>query len=134
MAPWHFTEHYVRLRNSCCVPVCTGEDIYLKENFAPLLTAGGVSVIHPDVLTAGGMLETKKIGEMAHDCGVAEPSTWRKAHRRHGRRTRRRHYAQVLAVEFHSVDVPYWQDIVNGLPKPLIQNGFITMPDAPGLA
>lgn len=39
----------------------------------------------------------------------------------------------VLAVEFHSVDVPWWSDMVNGLPKPLIKDGFIEVPTAPGL-
>ena len=39
----------------------------------------------------------------------------------------------VLALEFHSVDVPWWQDMVNGLPKPLIQNGYIQVPNTPGL-
>ena len=61
VAPWHYTDHYVRLRNSTTVPICTGEDIYLKEEFAKLMSAGGVSVIHPDVLTAGGMLKPKKL-------------------------------------------------------------------------
>ena len=64
-APWHYTDHYVRLRNSTTMPICTGEDIYCKEGFEKLMKAGGVSVIHPDVLTAGGMLETKKIGDLA---------------------------------------------------------------------
>ena len=39
----------------------------------------------------------------------------------------------VLALEYHSVDVPWWSDMVNGLPNPLIENGFIKVPDAPGL-
>ncbi len=60
MVPWQYTEQYVRLRNATTIPVCTGEDIYLSENFEPLLKAGGVSVIHPDVLTVGGILELKK--------------------------------------------------------------------------
>ena len=46
LIPWQLTDQYVRLRNSCAVPICTGEDIYLKENFRPLLEKGGVSVIH----------------------------------------------------------------------------------------
>ena len=46
------------------------EDIYLKENFMPLIDAGGVSVIHPDLLTAGGMLRAK-IGDYANEHGVA---------------------------------------------------------------
>ena len=55
----------------CAVPICTGEDIYLKENFRPLLEKGGVSVIHPDILTSGGILENKKIGDLAQEYGVA---------------------------------------------------------------
>ncbi|NCC35973.1 MAG: hypothetical protein EOM24_28750, partial [Chloroflexia bacterium] len=54
-----------------CIPVATGEDIYLLENFQPLVRSGGVSVIHPDVLTAGGILETKHIGDFAYEHGVA---------------------------------------------------------------
>ena len=39
----------------------------------------------------------------------------------------------VLALEYHSVDIPWWSDMVNGLPHPLIKNGFIKVPEAPGL-
>ena len=53
------------------MPICTGEDIYLHENFEPLMKAGGVSVIHPDTLTVGGMLEMKKLGDMCEKYGVA---------------------------------------------------------------
>ena len=85
MVPWMYTDQYVRLRNSTTIPVCTGEDIYLKESFRPLIEQGGVSVIHPDILTCGGALELKKIADMA------------------------------------------------GIPKPLFQNGFIQVPEKPGL-
>lgn len=134
LAPWHYTQHYVRLRNSTTVPIATGEDIYLKENYEPLMKAGGVSLIHPDVLTTGGMLETKKIGDMAYDYGVAvalhmaESPIGAMAAVHVGAAL-----PQLMCMEYHSVDVPHWQDIVNGLPKPLIQNGYITVPDAPGL-
>lgn len=80
------------------------------------------------------MLETKKIGELAYEKGVmvalhmAESPIGAMA---------AVHVAaampQVMAMEFHSVDVPYWQDIVYGLPTPLIQDGFITVPNTPGL-
>ena len=68
--PWQYTEQYRQLQEATSVPICTGEDIYLKENFEPLLEAG-ISVIHPDLLTSGGILETKKIGDMAQEHGVA---------------------------------------------------------------
>ena len=65
MVPWMYTDQYVCLRNSTTIPVCTGEDIYLKESFRPLIEQGGVSVIHPDILTCGGALELKKIAAQA---------------------------------------------------------------------
>ncbi|WP_274653439.1 mandelate racemase/muconate lactonizing enzyme family protein [Paenibacillus humicola] len=135
MVPWQYTDQYVRLSRAVSTPICTGEDIYLKENFRPLLEAGGVSVIHPDVLSTGGILETKKIGDMAQEHGVAmaihmaeSPIACLAAV----------HAAAAtenfLALEFHSVDVDWWDDIViSKLPKPLVNNGFITVPDAPGL-
>jgi gluconate/galactonate dehydratase len=134
LIPWQYTDQYVRLSNSCSTPICTGEDIYLKENFRPLVENRGVSVIHPDVLTTGGILETKKIGDMAQDYGVAMAI--------HMAETPIACMAAVhvaaatenfLALENHSVDVPWWSDLVNGLPKPIIQKGFIDLPAGPGL-
>ena len=134
MVPWQYTEQYVRLAHSCKTPICTGEDIYLKENFGPLLESGGVSVIHPDLLTCGGILELKKIGDMAQDHSVAMAV----------------HMAEspiacmacvhacaatenFVVLENHSVDHPWWNELVTGLPNPIIQNGFIEVPDTPGL-
>lgn len=134
MIPWQLTDQYVRLRNSTTTPICTGEDIYLKENFRPLLEKGGVSVIHPDVLTSGGILENKKIGDMAQEYGVAMAV--------HMAESPIACMAAVhsiaatenfLALEIHSVDVPWWEDIVFGLPKPLLKDGYIEVPDKPGL-
>ena len=133
VVPWQHTEHYRQLQQATSVPICTGEDIYLKEGFEPLLKAG-ISVIHPDLLTTGGIYETKKIGDMAQDHGVAmaihmaeSPIAAMAA----------AHVAvateNFLALEYHSVDVPWWDDIQIGLPKPLVKDGFITVTDRPGL-
>ncbi|MDX8464026.1 enolase C-terminal domain-like protein, partial [Mesorhizobium humile] len=35
--PWQYTEQYRQLQQATSVPICTGEDIYLKEAFEPLL-------------------------------------------------------------------------------------------------
>ncbi|MFA6845029.1 MAG: mandelate racemase/muconate lactonizing enzyme family protein [Sphaerochaetaceae bacterium] len=134
MVPWMYTDQYVRMRNSTSVPICTGEDLYLKEQFETLMKAGGVSIIHPDILSCGGALELKKIGNLAGQYGVAvaihmaeSPIACMAAV----------HVAAamqyVLAIEFHSVKIPWWQDMVNGLPKPFIKEGFIEVPDTPGL-
>jgi L-alanine-DL-glutamate epimerase-like enolase superfamily enzyme len=134
MLPWQYTEQYVRLAHSCSTPICTGEDIYLKENFQPLLQAGGVGIIHPDILTAGGILETKKIGDLAQEYGVAmaihmaeSPIACLAA----------AHCAAAtenfLALEFHSVDVHWWENIVKSPPGPIVRQGFIDVPERPGL-
>ena len=134
MIPWQFTDQFVRLSQSVTTPICTGEDIYLKEGFLPLLEAHAVSVIHPDLATSGGILETKKIGDMAQDYGVAMAM----------------HFAgspisflanihcaaateNFYVLENHSVDLPWWDDLIDGIEKPLIQDGFARVPEAPGL-
>ncbi|OEO30066.1 mandelate racemase [Devosia insulae DS-56] len=131
--PWQHAESYRRLQEATSVPICTGEDIYLKEGFEPLFNAG-ISVIHPDILTTGGILETKKIGDAAQDHGIAmaihmaeSPIAAIAA----------AHIATAtenfLALEYHSVDVPWWDDIVTGFDGPIVRNGFIELSDKPGL-
>ena len=131
--PWQYTEQYRQLQQATSVPICTGEDIYLKEGFEPLLRSG-IAVIHPDLLTAGGIYETKKIGDAAQDHGIAmaihmaeSPIAAMAA----------AHVAvateNFMALEYHSVDVPWWDDIAIGLPGPIVRDGFITVTDKPGL-
>ena len=38
-----------------------------------------------------------------------------------------------LALENHSLDVPWWSDMVEGVEKPIVNHGWITVPDKPGL-
>ena len=133
MVPWIYPDQLARLRSATTIPVCTGEDIYLKEGFAELFKKQAVSVIHPDILTCGGALELKKIADMADENGVAVAihmaespiaalAAVHTAAAMHN----------VLAMELHSVDIPWWQDLVNGPQKPFVKDGFITVPDAPG--
>jgi len=116
------------------VPILTGEDIYLKEDFAKLVNARAVDIIHPDLATSGGILETKKIGDLAMEGGVAMAM--------HFAGTPVSFMANVhcaaatqnfLVLENHSLDVPWWDDLVSGIPKPIVKNGFVEVPERPGL-
>jgi L-alanine-DL-glutamate epimerase-like enolase superfamily enzyme len=69
--PWDYVDDYVRIRQSCKTPILTGEDIYLKEGFVPLFQKHAISICHPDLATAGGLLETKKIGDLAMEHGIS---------------------------------------------------------------
>jgi len=135
MIPWQFTDQYVRLSEAVSTPVCTGEDIYLKEGFADLFEKRAIAVVHPDLATSGGILETKKIGDAAQEHGVAMAM--------HTAMSPIAAMASVhcaaatenfLALENHSVDdLERWSSLVQGLPQPLIQDGYIQVPEAPGL-
>ena len=37
-----------------------------------------------------------------------------------------------LALEFHASDAPFWDDLVDGITKPAIQQGYIPVPRSPG--
>ena len=134
MIPWQLTEQWARLKTSVMTPVCTGEDIYLKEGFQPLLEAEAVSVIHPDLATSGGIMETKKIGDMAQDYGV--PMAMHCAGSPVGFLANIHCAAATenfYVLENHAVDLPWWDDLIDGIDKPLIVDGFAPVPEAPGL-
>ncbi len=134
MVPWQYTEQWVQLERRLKTPVCTGEDIYLKDGFMPLLQAGAVNVIHPDIATSGGILETKKIGDLAQEHGVSMAmhmagtpiSTMASVHCAAATEN-------FIALEHHFADVPFWNDFIEGVPKPIIQDGYIPVPEKPGL-
>ena len=134
VAPWQYTQQFLKLAQNTTVPVCTGEDIYLAENFEPLMASGAVSVVHPDMLTVGGAMEMKKVGALCEKYGVAmaihmaESPIGCMAAIHAAAATK-----NILAVEFHSSDCPKWNDLAIGIDNPLIQNGFARVPDAPGL-
>lgn len=130
--PWQQMKQYVRLANSTTTPIGTGEDIYLKEGFKPLLESGALAVVHPDVLTAGGIMETKKIGDLAEEHGaqmsihMAESPVACMAAVHVAAATR-----NFMSLEVHSVDVPWWGDLIR--PKLEVKDGYIDVPNAPGL-
>jgi L-alanine-DL-glutamate epimerase-like enolase superfamily enzyme len=92
-----------------------------------------VDIVHPDLATSGGILETKKIGDLCQEHGVPMAM--------HFAGTPISFMANVhcaaatenfLVLEHHSVDVPWWEDLVHG-DKPLADKGFAKVPDKPGL-
>jgi L-alanine-DL-glutamate epimerase-like enolase superfamily enzyme len=79
-------------------------------------------------------METHKIGEAAFDLGV--PMAMHYAGTPVGAMASVHCAAATenfLACENHSLDVPWWGDLVEGIEKPVINRGFIKVPDKPGL-
>jgi L-alanine-DL-glutamate epimerase-like enolase superfamily enzyme len=132
--PWQYTDMLKHITDNSPTPILTGEDIYLKEDFINLCEKHAVSKIHPDISTSGGILETHKIGEAAMELGV--PMAMHYAGTPVGALASVHCAAATenfLACENHSLDVPWWQDMVEGIEKPIINKGFIKAPDRPGL-
>jgi L-alanine-DL-glutamate epimerase-like enolase superfamily enzyme len=132
--PWQYTDMLAHITAESPTPILTGEDIYLKEEFIKLCERHAVSKIHPDISTSGGILETHKIGEAAMELGV--PMAMHYAGTPVGAMASVHCAAATenfLACENHSLDVPWWQDLVEGCEKPIINKGFITVSDKPGL-
>jgi L-alanine-DL-glutamate epimerase-like enolase superfamily enzyme len=134
MVPWQYTDLLKKIADAVDTPILTGEDIYLKEPFLELCRAHAVDIIHPDLATSGGILETKKIGDAAQELGVPMAM--------HFAGTPVSCMANVhcaaatenfLTLENHSVDVPWWGDLVDGIEKPIVNKGFIAVPEKPGL-
>ena len=132
--PWQYTEMLQHITAESPTPILTGEDIYLKEGFINLCEKHAVSKIHPDISTSGGILETHKIGERAMELGV--PMAMHYAGTPVGAMASvhcAAATANFLACENHSLDVPWWGDLVEGIDKPVINKGWIKVPDKPGL-
>jgi L-alanine-DL-glutamate epimerase-like enolase superfamily enzyme len=133
--PWTYTDLLKQISDQSPTPILTGEDIYLKEPFRVLCEKHAVSKIHPDLATSGGILETHKIGDMAEEYGVPMAM--------HFAGTPVSCMANVhcaaatqnfLALENHSLDVPWWSSMVQEYTKtPIVNHGWIEVPDRPGL-
>lgn len=51
-------------RLTCEIPIATGERLFQRHEFLPVLTAG-VSIVQPDVAHAGGISEVRRIASLA---------------------------------------------------------------------
>ncbi|RKD89214.1 galactonate dehydratase [Halopiger aswanensis] len=62
-----------RVAEATTVPIATGERLYTRWDFRPLLEADAVDIVQPDVSSAGGITETKKIADAAetYDASIA---------------------------------------------------------------
>jgi L-alanine-DL-glutamate epimerase-like enolase superfamily enzyme len=133
---WELTDQWKTMSEALETPLITGEDIYLLKNFKALIDTHAVDLIHPDLSTSGGLLETKRIGDYAEERGIAMAM--------HQAGTPISFMASVhcaaatqnfLALEHHSVDLPWWESLVKTTDgRQLITKGFANVPlSAPGL-
>ena len=115
------------------VPICSGENHYTRHGLRPMITTQAVNIVQPDIPKVGGLLEAKKIADLAdiyyipmaaHN--VSSPiGTLAACHTCASMRN-------FLILEFHAQDVPWWGDLILS-DEPLIQDGYVVLPAKPGL-
>jgi L-alanine-DL-glutamate epimerase-like enolase superfamily enzyme len=116
------------------VPIATGENLFLFDGFQDIIASHALSIVTPDLQKVGGLAVAQTIAQFAdaHTMPVAPHNisspvgTLAAAHFCVA-------IPNFLALEFHASAVPFWNDLVEGLPKPMIQNGYISVPEKPGL-
>lgn len=116
------------------VPTLNGEQGYLLDGLRKLIKKQAVDIIQPDLVTVGGMMETKRVADYAERHGIptvlhcAGSPVMFMANIHVAAAIR-----SFIAQEIHSLDIPFWRDLVTGLPDPFMEDGFVRVPDKPGL-
>lgn len=135
LIPWHYTDQWREITMSTTTPTQTGEDIFrLEGGFEDLITKRAVDIVHPDPNTAGGILETKRIGDFATKHGIgfmhhhaAGPVSFL------GCVHSAAATENFMWLEHHAVDKKDWENLVTGFDGPIVQDGYVTVPEKPGI-
>ena len=132
--PWWDVEANLRVTRAINVPTLNGENIYLWDGWREMIERRAIDIIHPDLLTAGGMLETTKIADYAERYGM--PTALHFAGSPIAFMANLHCAAAIpsfIALENHALDLAFWKDLVTGLPENLIEDGYVRVPEKPGL-
>jgi L-alanine-DL-glutamate epimerase-like enolase superfamily enzyme len=116
------------------IPIATGENLYLFQGFREILQMHAVGIVTPDLQKVGGLAVAAQIAQFADAQTI--PVAPHNISSPVGTLASAYFCAAIpnfLVLEFHASDVPFWNDLVEGVSKPIIQNGSIQLPDKPGL-
>jgi galactonate dehydratase len=121
------------VRERVNIPIATGERLYTKFPFAQIVEAHAADVLQPDIANAGGITELKKIAAIAEakhitmaPHNVCSPV---------GALAEMHLCASILNFEIQEYHAefytPHYFTVFDGFPRQ--QDGYVTVPDAPGL-
>ncbi|MDH5441976.1 MAG: mandelate racemase/muconate lactonizing enzyme family protein, partial [Candidatus Bathyarchaeota archaeon] len=67
MRPWFDVNGNLEITKAIDTPTLTGEDIFGLPGFCEIIDRRAVDIVHPDLATAGGIRETKRIADHAEE-------------------------------------------------------------------
>jgi L-alanine-DL-glutamate epimerase-like enolase superfamily enzyme len=134
--PYVLADLYRDVTMKTSTPIHTGEQIYLRQNFVELIEKQAVNIVGPDPCDVGGIAELKWIAEYADLHGILMAP--------HGTGDGLIGLAALVQVcatlpqNYIAFEYPvgrpdWWYDIVDGLPDPIVVDGFIDVWDRPGM-
>jgi galactonate dehydratase len=121
------------VRASTSTPICCGENLFLRHGFREVLEKRAADIVMPDLQKCGGLLEGRKIADMAHTyyvpvaphCVVSPIGTMASCHVCAA-------IPNFLILEWHWLSrLQLWRDFVRE--GDIIEKGFIRVPERPGL-
>ncbi|KKK68587.1 hypothetical protein LCGC14_2942560, partial [marine sediment metagenome] len=123
-------EQMAKIARGVRIPVATGERLTTKAEFAPLLRSGAAEILQPALGRVGGINEAKKIAAMAevYNAQVAPhlyagPVEWA------ANVQLATAIPNILMCE--CIETPFHERLIKGSIR--VEDGFIAVPDAPGL-
>ena len=125
-------EGYVRLTEHSPVPIAAGEVLTRRQAFVPWLERHAVDYIQPDVTKVGGISEQHRIGQYADEHAILMiPHGWNTAVGLAADLQLVAAQNQARWVEYLTPS-PYIEDLC-AEPPALDKDGFLKIPDGPGL-
>ena len=134
--PYPNAQLFKELKESTSTPIHTGEELYLRENCKDLIETQAVDVLGPDPEDVGGIAELKWIAEYANLHGILVAphgifdGLFGVAAQVHLGAVCPQNY---IGFEYAKGQPDWWYEIVEGLPNPIVKDGYIDVWDKPGL-
>jgi L-alanine-DL-glutamate epimerase-like enolase superfamily enzyme len=121
-----------RVTHAVNVPICTGENLYTRNEFRRLIDLQGVDYVHIDIPKSGGLLESKRIHDLAENSFI--PTAAHNPASPVGTIASCHAAASMRDFRVHELAkyIDFWEDVVihDG---PIIKDGYLTIQDKPGL-
>ena len=128
---------YAELRRRTSVPLAAGEMLSDLHGFRDMIEHRAVDILQADAILSGGILMSRKIAGMAEAAGIGfSPHTWTNGI---GLRANLQVMGAVPGNVWceYPIDPPGWtpevRDAMLTEPTTIDDDGFVTIPDTPGL-
>jgi L-alanine-DL-glutamate epimerase-like enolase superfamily enzyme len=133
LIPPENTSAQIEVTGATRTPIATGENRFRVHELSELIYEHGVDIVTPDPTTVGGLAETMRIADRAEENympisphNVCSPiGTMACVHLGAA-------VPNFDLLEYHALEVDWWDDLVVR-DEPLIEDGTIEVPEAPGL-